>query len=405
MGFDMRVLISGAGIAGLTVAYWLKHYGFTPTIVERSPKLLTGGYKIDIRGSALQVLRRMGIYDAVSLQSTDMQGASLVDKDGNVINKLSGEAFGNRSGDDVEILRGALCQILREQISDVEIIFGDSIQEISELSHEVEVKFKKASSRKFDLIIGADGSHSNVRQLVFGDESRFSRDMGIYSCVFSVPNYLNLDRWEMQYSELDKMVALWNSRGDSMMKASFGFTHAAPINLDDSFEQQQILKRVYNQVKGEVPELLKLMSEAPDFYFDVANLINMDHWSNGRVILLGDAAYCASPMSGQGTSLALIGAHILAGELACSSGAYQKAFSQYEQTLRPFVKVNQALAIKVASMMKSQENNTFFSRALKLITRILPGRLTGFLIQFFIFLSARRVNHAANSIVLKEYQV
>lgn len=402
MTSNMKVLISGAGVAGLTVAYWLKRYGFTPVIVERAQKPLTGGYKIDVRGVATQVLKRMGIYEAVLAKNTDMQGASLVDKDGTIINTLTGEAFGNRSAQDVEILRGALCQILLEQIPDIEIIFGDSIKEISQTANQVEVKFQKSDARTFSLVIGADGSHSNVRNLVFGDEARFSRDLGIYSCVFSAPNYLNLDRFELQFAELDKMVALWNSRGENTMKASFGFTSPTKIDLQDIKAQHQILHSVYKDVNWEIPKLLKMMPDAPDFYFDVANQIYMDNWSNGRVILLGDAAYCASPMSGQGTSLALIGAHVLAGELSKAKD-YQSAFAQYEQTLRPFVKINQALGLKVANMMKSQENNNFFSRLLSQMTRILPGRITGLVMQFFIFLSARRVNQAANSIILREY--
>jgi 2-polyprenyl-6-methoxyphenol hydroxylase-like FAD-dependent oxidoreductase len=204
----MRVLISGAGIAGLTVAYWLRLYGFSSTIVERAPSLLTGGYKIDVRGTALQVLRRMRIHDAVVAASTDMQGALLVDRDGKVINKMSGDAFGHRVGEDVEIVRGTLCQILMDNVSEAEFIFGDSIQAISQYSDRVQVEFTKNSPREFDLVIGADGLHSNVRGIVFGDESRFVRELGLYLCVYTVSNYLNLDRLEMQYSELGRVAAI-----------------------------------------------------------------------------------------------------------------------------------------------------------------------------------------------------
>jgi 2-polyprenyl-6-methoxyphenol hydroxylase-like FAD-dependent oxidoreductase len=128
----MRVLISGAGPAGLTAAYWLRRYGYDPTIVERAPSLLVGGYKIDVRGAALQVLGQMGVHDAVVAAHTDMQGAVLVDKDGNVINRMSGDDFGHRVGGDVEIVRGTLCQILRDHLGDVELIFGDTIQKIAQ---------------------------------------------------------------------------------------------------------------------------------------------------------------------------------------------------------------------------------------------------------------------------------
>jgi len=328
----MRVLISGAGIAGLTVAYWLRRCGFTPTIVERAPSLLTGGYKIDVRGAALQVLGRMGIHDAVVAASTDMQGALLVDKNGKVINEMTGDAFGHRVGEDLEIVRGTFCQILMDHLPDAEFIFGDSIRAISQSSDSVQVQFTKHSPREFDLVIGADGLRSNVRGLVFGDEASFVRELGLYLCVYTVPNYLNLDRLEMQYTELGRVAAIWSSRGDANAKACFGFaTPHAYVDLRDRAQQQQVLTKAYQGIGWEVPKLLEMMPSAPDFYFDVAAQICMVRWSQGRVVLVGDAGYCASPMSGQGTSLALIGAYVLAGELAAASGAYQAAFDQYEK--------------------------------------------------------------------------
>ncbi len=396
----MRVLISGAGIAGLTVAYWLRRYGFTPTIVERAPSLLTGGYKIDVRGTALQVLRRMGIHDAVVAASTNMQGALLVDRDGKVINEMSGDAFGHRVGEDVEIVRGTLCQILMDHISDAEFIFGDSIQAISQSSDSVQVEFTKNSAREFDLVIGADGLHANVRGIVFGDEARFVRDLGLYLCVYSVPNYLNLDRLEMQYSELGRVAAIWSSRGDANAKACFGFVApSVHIDLRNRAQQQQVLTNVYEGIGWEVPKLLEMMPRAPDYYFDAAAQICMARWSQGRVVLVGDAGYCASPMSGQGTSLALIGAYVLAGELAAASGAYQTAFHQYEKEMRPFVMLNQALGLKSANLMRSKEKKNVFAWLFEQIMRIAPGRL----IEFFINRSTRRIHQAANAITLKDY--
>jgi 2-polyprenyl-6-methoxyphenol hydroxylase-like FAD-dependent oxidoreductase len=396
----MRVLISGAGIAGLTVAYWLRRYGFTPTIVERAPSLLTGGYKIDVRGAALQVLRRMGIHDAVVAASTDMQGALLVDREGNIINKMSGDAFGHRTGEDLEIVRGTLCQILMDRIPDAEFIFGDSIQAIAQSPDSVRVEFTKINPREFDLVIGADGLHSHVRDIVFGDEARFVRELGLYLCVYTVPNYLKLDRLEMQYSELGRVAAIWSSRGDANAKACFGF--AAPsvhVDLRDRAQQQQVLTDVYEGIGWEVPRLLEMMPSAPDFYFDAAAQICMAKWSEGRVVLVGDAGYCASPMSGQGTSLALIGAYVLAGELAAASAAHHTAFHQYEKEMCPFVLLNQALGIKSANLMRSNEKKNLFMWLLEHFMRIAPGRM----IEFFINRSTRRIHQAANAITLKDY--
>jgi len=395
----MRVLISGAGVAGLTAAFWLRRYGFAPTIVERSPALLTGGYKIDVRGTALQVLRRMGIYDAVVAASTAMQGALLVDKDGKVINEMSGDAFGHRTGEDVEIIRGTLCQILMDHIAEAEFIFGDSIQSISQACDGVRVEFTRNSARQFDFVIGADGLHSNVRALVFGEETRFVHELGLYLCVYSVPNYLHLDRLEVQYSELGRVAAIWSSRGDANAKACFGFSApSVEIDLRDRAQQQQVLKNVYDGIGWEVPRLLELMPGAPDLYFDAAAQIHMAQWSQGRVALAGDAGYCASPMSGQGTSLALIGAYVLVGELAAAAGAYQTALQKYEKQMRPFVALNQELAVKSAQLMRRKEK-AVSAWLLEQIMRIAPGRM----IELFIDRSTRRIKHAANAITLKDY--
>jgi 2-polyprenyl-6-methoxyphenol hydroxylase-like FAD-dependent oxidoreductase len=396
----MKVLISGAGPAGLTAACWLKRYGYNPTIVERAPSLLVGGYKIDVRGAALQVIKQMGIHDAVVAARTDMQGAQLVDKEGNVLERMSGDDFGHRVGGDLEIVRGTLCQILRDHLGEVEILFGDTIQGITQSSNNTQVQFTKNGVREFDCVIGADGLHSNVRRIAFGEESRFLRDLGLYLCVYSVPNYLKLDRMEIQYSEIGRIAAIWSSRGDANARACFGF--AAPslqIGLHDRVQQQQALKTVYEGIGWEVPRLLEMMPTASDWYFDMAAQIDMPRWSQGRVVLVGDAAYCASPMSGQGTSIALIGAYVLAGELAAASDAHLRAFAEFENVMRPFVEANQALGLKSAKIMRSGERKSVRGWLLKQLMRIVPGPVTEWLINR----GTERITKAANAICLKDY--
>src|SRR5262245_21088389 len=219
----MDILLSGAGIAGLTTAYWLNRYRFIPTIVERAPSLVTGGYKTDVRGAALDVLHRTGVHDTVVALSTHMQGAQLVDRAGNVISEMTGDQFGHRVGGDLEIVRGRLCDILRARTPDVDVIFGDAIASITQSGNGVEVACRDGRPRTFDPAVGADGLHSNVRRLVFGDESRYLRDLRMYLCVYSVPNYLRLDRMEVQYSEVGRIAAIWSTRDESSAKACFGF--------------------------------------------------------------------------------------------------------------------------------------------------------------------------------------
>jgi 2-polyprenyl-6-methoxyphenol hydroxylase-like FAD-dependent oxidoreductase len=289
----MKVLISGAGIAGLTAAFWLRRFGFTPTIVERAESLVVGGYKIDVRGSAVEVLRRMGMYDAVVASSTHMQGSILVDRDGAILSRMDADAFGHRTGDDIEIVRGTLCRLLRDHTADVKIRFSDAIDSIAQTEGQARVTFAGGHSEIFDLVIGADGLHSNVRTIAFGEEFKFLRDLGIYLCVFSVPNYLDLDRVEVQYSEVGRIAQIWSTRDSESAKACFGFAAPAqPIGLRDRPQQENALRIAYDGVKWEVPRLLDMMSGASDWYFDVAVQTDMPSWTKGRVALAGDAGYC-----------------------------------------------------------------------------------------------------------------
>jgi 2-polyprenyl-6-methoxyphenol hydroxylase-like FAD-dependent oxidoreductase len=398
---NSKILISGAGTAGLLVAYWLQKYGFTPTIVESAPALRTGGYKIDIRGEALKVLHRTGIYDAVVAENTDMQEALFVDKNGKVIHKMSGNAFGHRIDDDQEIMRGTLNQILIQQIPQVEIIFGDTIEAVTHQTDCIEVTFKKNGQRNFDLLIGADGLHSNVRKLMFGDESKFLKDLGIYLCVFSVPNYLNLDRVEIEYTELGRVAGIWSSRGDKNAKAYFAFANSKQMKVNNTTAQQELVHTIFSTIGGEIPKLLNLMPKADDFYFDTAAQIHMECWFSNRTILLGDAAYCASPMSGQGTSLALIGAYVLAGELALAKGNHKLAFERFNQIMRPYVSANQELGIRAGKLFRAQEKKNPLSWLIAKTMMLLPGRL----VEFFITRTTKRINKAANSITLKDYEI
>lgn len=397
---NKKILISGAGVAGLTLAYWLKRYGFSPTLIERNPSLRIGGYKVDIRGSALEVVKRMDLHAKISALKTDVQGATVVDGSGNIITEMSGDTFGYRVSEDLEIIRGDLCQILMEQVSDVECIFGDSVTAMSEGSDGVQVEFEKNQSRRFDLVIGADGLHSTVRKLVFGKESNFAHELGMYLSIFTVPNYLNLDRWEMEFSDGKRLVNIYSSKRDPNMKAGFLFV-SKPIDIDfrDTPKQKQLLVDVYAGIGWEIPKLLDLMHEAADFYFDSATQIKMDHWSKDRTALIGDAGFCASPLSGQGTSLALVAAYVLASELKEAAGNYREAFAQYEKLLRHYVDLNQKLGQTFANNMTAQKKNKIVVWLHEILMRIVPGKVTDYMTQRTV----NRVNRAANAITLKSY--
>jgi len=398
---NQRILISGAGIAGLSLAYWLRLYGFTPTLVEKAPSIRQGGYKVDIRGKALEVIQRMGLYAKISDAKTDMQGASIVDRNGKLITQMSGDTFGVRVAEDLEIMRGDLCQILWGHIQGIECLFNDSVNSVKQVGEEVQVTFESHTSRSFDSVIGADGLHSNIRELVFGDDLPFLRELGLYISIFTIPNFLNLDRWEVEYSEPGKLVNLYSSRGDAHARAAFLFS-SKPLGLSpsDTESQHKVLHDVYDSIGWEIPKLLAAMKETPDFYFDSVTQVCMHHWASHRVCLLGDAGYCPSPVSGQGTSLALVGAYVLAGELAAAHGDHTIAFKNYEKQLQKYVLKNQKLGQIVAKILNGANKKTLAIWLHDLFMQIMPGQW----INFTKNKAVQQVNRAANAIKLKDYR-
>ncbi|MEU5263454.1 FAD-dependent monooxygenase [Amycolatopsis sp. NPDC021455] len=339
---NRRVLISGASVAGPALAFWLRRHGFTPTVVERAPEPRDGGYAVDFRGASLRVLDRMGLLGQVEAAATRMGEVTYVDSAGRPL-VVTPPTY--QSGE-LEILRGDLSRILYEATEDgVEYVFGDSITGVTEHGEGVTVTFDRGEPREFDLVVGADGLHSNVRSLVFGDESRFRRDLGYYVSIFTVPNHLGLDHAGRFYNEPNRTVGVYSARDNTEAKALFWFG-SAPLAHDhrDVEQQRRIVEETFRDVGWETPVLLKAMREAPDFYFDSASQIKLDSYARGRVALVGDAAYCAAPLSGMGTSLAIVGAYVLAGELAAAGGDHVPAFRAYQDEMRGFVDACQKLA-------------------------------------------------------------
>jgi 2-polyprenyl-6-methoxyphenol hydroxylase-like FAD-dependent oxidoreductase len=337
-----NVLISGASIAGPALAFWLSRYGFNPTVVERAPAVRPGGYAVDFRGASMSVLERMGLLPEVRRLETRTGAITMVDE---ANRKIASMPDGFTSGE-LEIMRGDLAGVLYAATRDVtEYIFDDSIATMAERSDGIEVTFSRSGARKFDLVVGADGLHSNVRSLAFGTESQFIHDLGYYISIFTTPNFMNLDHSGLYYGTLGKRVGIFSARKNTEANASFFFA-SPPLQYDrrDAEQQKLILRERFAREAWQVPRLLQMMDNAPDFYFDSISQIRMDRWSSGRSVLLGDAAWCPSPLSGMGTGMATVGAYILAGELMEAQGNYTIAFPRYEALMRDYVKSCQKLA-------------------------------------------------------------
>jgi 2-polyprenyl-6-methoxyphenol hydroxylase-like FAD-dependent oxidoreductase len=339
---NKNILISGASVAGPALAFWLHRHGFQPTIVERAPAVRPGGYAIDFRGASLRVLKRMGLLSEVQRQQTRIGAISIMDRNNR---KVASMPDGFTSGE-LEILRGDLAAIFHEATrATTEYIFDDSIVAAEEGANGVEVSFQSGGRRRFDLVVGADGLHSKVRSIVFGDESNFVRYLGYYVSIFTIPNYLNLDHAGLYYGSLGKKVGIFSGGGPQEAKASFFFaTNPLDYARGNSAKQKKLLREHFHEEGWEVPRLLEYLESAPDFYFDSVSQVKMDRWSAGRCVLLGDAAYCASPLSGMGTGMAVVGAYVLAGELAEAEGNFEIAFRNYETRMRGFVEKCQGIA-------------------------------------------------------------
>ncbi|MEV6628603.1 FAD-dependent monooxygenase [Amycolatopsis sp. NPDC051106] len=394
------ILISGASIAGPALAFWLHRHGFRATVVERAPSLREGGYKVDIRGVAVDVVRRMGLLEEVHAASTDMRGAAFVDKRGKELATLDADTFGFRHGDDTEILRGDLAKILYDATREnTEYVFGDWITGLDERADGIHVTFAHGAPRRFDLVVGADGLHSGVRALAFGPEEDFLRRFDAYISISTVPNTQQLDRWELLHSAAaGKMVNVYSTARAADAKAAFWFS-APPLTYDrrDVDGQKDLVATQFAGLGWEIPALLAAMRDADDFYFDPVCQIVMDHLSTGRVTLLGDAGYCASPASGQGTSLALVGAYVLAGELATSDDP-AVALSRYESEMRPYIEKNQALAkTALRGIIPSSRAFAWFNTRMIKLMPYLPGR------NRVLEQMARPIREAANALVLKDY--
>lgn len=345
------VLISGASIAGPTLAYWLSRAGFAVTIVEKAAAPRAGGYPVDLRGTGVEVIRRMGLLPGLRERHIDLRRFSFLEPDGSPV-AVVGAAAETGNDDHLEVRRGDLVDAIFGGVrNDVEIRFEDSIKTFVESEDGVDVVFHSGLRRRFDLVVAADGMHSHTRELGFGPEEQFHRHLGYLFAIYTVPNGiagLHLSREVMMWNAPGETVAAY-AVGDDNLHAFLNLSRPRlmPQELRDDDTRRALIADAFAapwwRASRPVAAIIEAMADAGDLFLDTAGQIRMPRWSRGRVALVGDAAYAPSFLTGQGTSLAVVGAYMLAHALATNPD-HHTAFEEYERGLRGFVSANQALA-------------------------------------------------------------
>ena len=347
MTAQRRVLISGASIAGPTLAFWMDRAGWDVTVIERAPELRAGGQNIDIRGAGREVARRMGVEEAIRARTTQEVGTRFIGVRGQTVASFpAGRDDTGGATAELEILRGELSRVLFDLTEDrVVFRFGTTIRSLDDRGTDIRVTFDDGTDELFDLVVVAEGMRSRTRRLVFpGIDPIVSKNMS--TAYLTIPRTPDDTDWWRWYSAVGGRSVTLRPDNLGTIRATLSYPtrgdERSETGDDDSGDVRDALRERFADAGWQAPRVLREMTDADELYLDRVGQVHLDAWHRGRVALVGDAAYCASPLSGMGTTLSLVGAYVLAGELGRGTDV-ETALQRYEDVLRPFVERAQDL--------------------------------------------------------------
>jgi 2-polyprenyl-6-methoxyphenol hydroxylase-like FAD-dependent oxidoreductase len=348
----LRIAINGAGIAGPALAFWLRRCGHDVLLIELAPQLRRGGYIIDFWGVGYDIVEKMGLIARVRELGYQVGEVRFVDSGGRKSGGFSVDVFGRLTGDRfTSVQRSALAATIYDALDGVETLLGDSVAAIDDDGERVRISFEHAPPRDVDLLIGADGLHSRVRELAFGPQSRYEVSLGYHVAAFEAPAYRPRDELVyVSYSAPGRQVSRFAMRDDrTMFLFVFADEHMSGPEPANDAQRKAALHAIFAGLGWECAQILATLDAAGEVYFDRVSQIRMDAWSKGRVALVGDAAACVSLLAGEGTGLAIAESFVLAGELQACKGDHAMAFALYQQRLMPFLQHKQRSAAKFAT--------------------------------------------------------
>ncbi|RZM30226.1 MAG: FAD-binding monooxygenase [Pedobacter sp.] len=393
---NKKILVTGASIAGPTVAYWLQKYGFQVTLLEREPALRLGGQNIDIKGPAQEIAQKMDIENIIREKNTTEVGLRFVNVKNETVADFPKEGAMSMT-QELEILRGDFVEILYNKTKEnIGYRFNDYVTGITQLDNEVQVTFSSGKTELFDLMIVAEGIGSHTRKLAFGHQPKFVF-LGLYTAYLTITKTETDSKWARWCNGENGIVFMLRPDNHGTTRASITFTAK-----EDEYKGLDIAgqkKAIINRIKGsgwESERLIMEIQKTDDLYFERVSQVKLPQWSEGRVVIVGDAAYCATPISGKGTDLAMAGAYILAGELSRAE-TFQEAFTAYENKMRPYVEISQKLPPGIPGLV--YPNSKFGIGVLNTLASVVASKP----VQWIMSLGGSNKKKPKKEIILPDY--